>query len=127
MEIDGRPWPRAAWGVAVPVDPGAHTVVGRAPPERVSEGQISLAEGEHGTHVVVLPPLEAPVEALAGATPGAPAGPERKHPTPLYKRWALWAGVGAVVVAGVVLGVVLAQPDATTEAPIPGNAGVITW
>lgn len=130
VEIDGQPWPRAVWGVAVPVDPGTHTVLGRAAEGRVSEGQISLAEGEHGTHVVALAALEppAPVEAEAEATPSVPKSSERKpSTTPLYKRWVLWAGVGAVVAAGVVLGVVLARPDSTTEAPIPGNAGVITW
>jgi hypothetical protein len=127
VEIDGQPWPRVVWGVPVPVDPGTHSVVGRASPERVSEGQISLAEGERATHVVALPTLAPHAEPQAEPARSFPRETERRHPTPLHKRWALWAGVGAVVVAGVVLGVVLARPDSTTEAPIPGNAGVITW
>ena len=42
----------------------------------------------------------------------------------------LWTAVGAVVVAGVVTGVVLAtQKDPKDEPPVLGNAtpGVLTW
>jgi len=40
------------------------------------------------------------------AHPEPPPPPE----TPIYKRWQLWAPIGGVVVAGVVIGLVVAQP-----------------
>jgi hypothetical protein len=39
--------------------------------------------------------------------PGPGAEPDK--PSPFYKRWPFWTGVGAVVAGGIVLGVVLSH------------------
>jgi tetratricopeptide (TPR) repeat protein len=45
---------------------------------------------------------------------------------PLYKRWWLWAAVGGVVVAGVVVGVAVAYTT-PKDAPAPSNAFGVTF
>lgn len=72
--------------------------------EQVLELQISLSQPS------------APL--TAGAMPAA----ERKDETPLYKRWWLWTGVGAVVVAGVVAGVLVATRKTQEQDPYKGTA-----
>jgi hypothetical protein len=88
VEVDDQPWPQAAWGVAVPIDPGTHRVVGRAPLERVSESELPRTEGERATQV--LPLSSSPLEATSEQATGTRS---RGRDTPLYKRWVLWAGV----------------------------------
>jgi len=131
IEVDGHDWPRAAWGVASPVDPGDHLVIGRSGTRETSRTTIQLAEGERQELPVAWPLEQAvgPTQQAAEEEPApkAPLEPTEKNPRPLYKNWLLWAGVGAVVIGGVLAGVLVASKDDTTEAPIPGNAGVIRW
>src|SRR5262249_4939806 len=43
VRIDDVPLGRAAWGVATPVDPGSHVVVGRAPGRLAYQHSITVA------------------------------------------------------------------------------------
>jgi hypothetical protein len=131
VEVDGHMWPRAAWGVASPVDPGNHLVIGRTGTVEATRAELTLAAGERRNLALSWPQPEA-----KGPTREAEDQPMQKAPAehprddtrrPLYKNWVLWTCVGAVVAGGVVAGVLLADKEDKTEAPIPGNAGVVIW
>ncbi len=132
VEIDGHPWPRAVWGVASPINPGAHSVLGLLQGEEVARSELELSPGERRGLRLSFPVAASAVPETATEPEAAPVQ-ERRDPKhererkPLRKNWMLWAGVSAVVVGGVVLAAVLAGGDSTTQAPVPGNAGVITW
>ena len=128
VEVDGQDWPRAAWDISSPIDPGTHTV-------RLVRGQSELARDEpqlaEGAAREVL--LQVHAEgARTSAVPAAAEGPVEPSGAhkPLYKNWVVWAAVGVGVAAGVVTGVVLAtKKEPKDEAPIGGNTmpGVLRW
>jgi tetratricopeptide (TPR) repeat protein len=123
--VDGRSFPRAAWDVALPVDPGRHEAVCRdAQQGELARAEVSLREGE--SKALTLAPA-APVAAPAPAPQKRVDQPAKK---PLYKNWILWTGVGVALVAGAVaVAVVTTRNGDEIEAPIPGNSqpGVIRW
>jgi len=128
VEVDGHPWPRAAWDIASPVDPGSHTVLLKRGAAELLRNQTELGEGT-AREVVLEVPAPAPLPSVS-----LPASPtpidEASQARPLYKNWIVWTAAGAVVVAGVVTGVLLAtRNDPKDEAPVLGNAtpGVLTW
>jgi hypothetical protein len=126
IEVDGRDWPKAAWDVAIPVDPGHHEAVCRLDERELSRAQVTLAEGEARDLLLTGPADEAArdPQRIPDAQTDRPAKP------PLYKNWMLWTGVGVALVAGaVVVAVVTTRGGDKTEGPIPGNAnpGVIRW
>lgn len=62
-------------------------------------------------------------EPASAPTASAPTSDDRAS-QPLVKRWWFWTTIGAVVVAGVVTGVVLGtRGDAGTQSPVPGDVG----
>jgi hypothetical protein len=131
VTVDGREWPRPVWGVASPIDPGAHAVVGMDGGAEVTRADVTLGVAEH-RELGLTWPAPAPV---ATSEDGAPDERTAEDPTqlgrghrPLYKSWLLWTGVGLVVAGGVITAALLGRRDDTkTAAPIPGNAGVIRW
>ena len=129
VEVDGLDWPRAVWGVASPVDPGAHLVLGRSNGTEVTRAELSMTPGEQREVTLSWPkPSVGPVVGASESTSAPPPAPARNERRPLYKSWILWTCVGAVIAGGVVASVLVAkQSDKTTEPPIPGNAGTITW
>ena len=128
VSVDGKPWPRAVWDVAVPVNPGAHVARATDGQRELARAEISLAEGQSAELVLgVAVPEPAGREVAASENVGHEPTPTRDKP-PLYKNWILWTCVGAVVVGGAVAAVVLSTSGGTrTEAPTAGNAGVIRW
>ena len=74
------------WGLAVPVDPGAHVVVANAEGKRAFQATVSVAPSS-GAQTVTVPPLEAapPSVAAKGNTKsssggdGAPPGPHSRR------------------------------------------------
>lgn len=77
---------------------------------------------------VAPPPVtEAPAPAIPAATPTVdvradylppPGGePPRRESPPFYKRWPLWVGIGAVVVAGSITAAVLATRSSGPSTP----------
>ncbi len=122
IEVDGMERKQARLYVL----PGKHRVVAR----RDGEQAVTELEVHRGDRVVValVPPPPRPpeperVEAQKERepvvlTPAAPAevpqaavvvaAPEPEKASPWYRRWYVWTGAGAVVVAGVVAGVAVA-------------------
>lgn len=127
IEVDNLAWPRAAWDIASPIDPGAHTVVLKHGTSEAARVDLTLNEGEARELVLEGEQAPAPV-VVAPVLPSKPIDSPTKKP--LYKNWMLWAGVGAVVVGGVVAAAVLAKGKDPKEAsPVMGNTmpGVLRW
>jgi hypothetical protein len=118
--LDGETLAPAAIGVAVPVDPGAHTlVVRRGETERAREA-VELREGERREVTLRVPiDLEVPAE---DTPPDEPAAIEE---APASDDTMIWVGVGigaaVLVVVAVVIGVVFAVEE--SGAPYTGNLG----
>jgi hypothetical protein len=128
VQVDGNDWPRAAWDIESPIDPGVHQLRLLHGDRELAQRQQALAEGESRDALLEVPqPAEAlPPVALEPSVPEHVAPP----PRPLYKHWAVWTAVGVVVAGGVVAGIVLAtRKDPKDEAPVSGNTtpGVLTW
>lgn len=128
VSVDGKPWPRAVWDVAVPVNPGEHVAIAKDGQVELARAEISLSEGQSAELALrVVAPEPSAREVVASEDIGHEPKPARDKP-PLYKNWILWTCVGAVVVGGTVAAVVLSTRGGTrTEAPTAGNAGVIRW
>jgi hypothetical protein len=136
VELGNSEWPRAALGVASPVDPGTYTVrcvVGGV--EQASQ-EFTIAEGERRALTLSLSAPQPPkpqVTSQVVLDPNADLSHRDETPEgrrPLYKNWMLWAGVGAVVAGGVVAAVLLSGRSKTTqEEPVMGNTGpgVLRW
>lgn len=77
MEVtrDGQKVPQAAWGVAVPVNPGDHEIRASAPGRKAWSGKVSVA-GAGGSVNVAVPALEQDSSPPAGATPAGAASAE---------------------------------------------------
>lgn len=92
LTIDRVLLPRGAWGTPVPVDPGDHTVVARAPERLPWERTVTLHQS--ATEAVSIPVL---------ATPPSPPPPP--PPPPPRSRWKWPVGVAALGVGAVGLGI----------------------
>lgn len=78
VERDGVPIEEAAWGSAIPVDPGQHVVTARAPGKQTSEDTVQLLDD--GETVLYELPLLAP---LAEPEPTPPPAAVNVEPAPL--------------------------------------------
>ncbi len=65
LEVDGSPLVEAAWGSALPVDPGEHVVRAKAPGKRAFERTLNVATVAGTREVVEVPPLEDASEPTA--------------------------------------------------------------
>lgn len=119
IERDGADVGEAQWGTAVPVDPGEHQLVVRAPGKRDFTGSVSAREGAPATFDV--PPLEnapgaapvavAPVAAVPppSVPPPAPVTSPAPPPAPPAEKGSsgpgvLVIGLGALGVVGLAVG-----------------------
>jgi hypothetical protein len=81
--------------------------------EQDREKQAAAAAMPQPAPMTAVPPVAAPSAAanpVPEATPGAldlSARPSAAEPTPIYKTWWFWTGIGAVVAAGAVTAVLL--------------------
>jgi hypothetical protein len=100
VTLDGTPIGSATWGVALPVDPGSHTVRAEAPGHQPFERSIDTASGGQREEVSVPPLAAAP--GGAGTTP--PAGGESTSTQSFWNgRNIGWISMGVGVV-GVAVG-----------------------
>jgi hypothetical protein len=133
VTVDGKPVGPANLAKGIPLAPGAHDIQVSAAGFVPFKGGVTLVAGQELAQVVALaplpaappaaeapPPAAAPPVAVPPATPppalpparaeaslvAAPAPEPAEQPTPIFKRWWFWAGVGAVA-AGAVLTAVL--------------------
>jgi hypothetical protein len=63
VSLDGAPLGDAAWGVGMPVDPGAHQITASAPSKQIYEQTVQI---DNGSTSIKIPKLEA---AASGAAP----------------------------------------------------------
>lgn len=80
--------------------------------KHIQESRAQLALEVRNQQAVGIPRADLPPRVEPSVAPARPSGLEttaRVEPQPLYKKWWLWTGVGAVVVGGVVAGVLLSQ------------------
>jgi len=99
VRIDGEPLPRAAWGTAVPIDPGEHHVEATAPQRRPWSSTIDL---RRGASVTVSVPALAPVTERMAPLPVA-ATPSARPPSVLG--FTLVGGGAAALAVGALFGV----------------------
>jgi hypothetical protein len=103
VSIDGVSLGRAAWGSAVPIDPGTHSLAARAPKKRSYEAKIEVAANAK-VRVVEVPGLEN--ESPASPLPRPPA-PRAEAPGLRSQQIAALA-VGGVGVVGLGVGTAFA-------------------
>jgi hypothetical protein len=106
VRFDGVPVPRSAWGIAIPVDPGAHTAEAEAKGFLPWQGAV-VVSGDGDAKTVEVPTLQpAPVLSAPPLLPVAtePPSPSRAGHLPLVVRDVLTGGAAALGIAGIVLG-----------------------
>jgi len=104
LEVDGTPLAAAAWGTALPVDPGEHLVHAQAPGFEPLDQRVSFGSSPGARQTLELPllrPIARAVEPAPAATAidAAPAmAAERSHPA---RNWGWLTGGAGLVALGV--------------------------
>lgn len=125
---DGRPFPRAALGVSLPIDPGEHWVEASAPGRATSRKTVKVEEGERAA--VAFETL-APQEEKKVDQPAPPPAPTKpalapRPPPPSPLRLPLYVAGGLAVAGTLTAGIAgtyayLQQRDARERCPSPTN------
>lgn len=115
--LDEEELPPERVGASVAVDPGVHRVELRAAGRVVDGRTVSVGEGESVDVNLDAPAVPAPAETAA-ALPEVPAEPESSGES-VFGQWWFWTGVGSVVVAVVLMGILAASGG--DEDPVQGN------
>lgn len=76
---DGEPLPKTAWGTAIPLDPGEHSIIASAPSRKTLRIG-ALLPAARDTVTVTVPPLEDESSAPLLEPPPAPIGPTPTTP-----------------------------------------------
>ena len=130
VEVDGVALSRTAWDVAVPMDPGEHTVVAKADGRLPFETKVTVAS-DGSVQEVAIEPLAIDPNAHKAAspppppapTPIAPAPPPPAKPAPLRLIGFAALGVGgAGLVAGGIFGALAASTWSGAHDKCPNNA-----
>jgi hypothetical protein len=141
VERDGAPLEAAAWGIAVPVDPGPHLIAARAPGKKDWTGSATVPDGP-GTTVVSVPALEARGDAGPRLAPGSALSTGEPAPLvdatasttatvastgPAGRRWSLpvlaLGALGAVgVTTGAALALVVGSENDEAKSLCPGSS-----
>lgn len=129
LRLDGRPAQPDALAAGVAVDPGRHELVVERDGHGPRGATLEVAERERAAAVLDLRPASWPPLAGDGPPTPPPRARSRSRRGPREAEgsrsaWSspwLWTGVGAVVLGGVVLGIVLGAGDARepTRGDIP--------
>jgi hypothetical protein len=104
VEIDGHPISSAVLGNPIPLDPGSHRVVARAPNRGDFNERVELTLGQTHTLVLVFPQRgpAPPVAPVAPASRTLSTAPERRGVAP---RTIALIGEGALAAAGLGIGI----------------------
>jgi hypothetical protein len=125
VEIDGHPISPAVLGNPIPLDPGTHRVVARAPNRGDFNERVELALGQTHTLVLVFPqrgPAPPPVARLAPASRPLSTEPERRGVAP---RTIALIGEGALAAAGLGVGIGFTVARANAAERVEGWQGEI--
>lgn len=132
-ELDGRPLPLAAIGVATPVDPGSHIVRAVRDGAELASSNVEVSSGADAaaTLDVPAPPAVDPATA-AHAANGSDSGVilgdnQAPHTDSGGVPWTWIAIGGAVVVAGVVVAVLLSSGSARDPVSGDSSPAVLQW
>lgn len=131
IALDGRELRQAELGVALPVDPGVHSVVAVRGDERLVSDSVRVGEGRSERIVLDLPPAESldlsPVPVAAAGSSSAAEDEPWNEPVDDDDSdgpsWVLWTGIGVAAVGIAVVAVVLAtgSKETRTEQPFMGD------
>ncbi len=133
--LDDQPVPPAAWGTAMPVNPGAHHLAIERAGRAVASQDVTLAERAHQAVTLAAPaPLPTVADTEAGRSTAhpleAPAHPTRHAHSSGGNTWWPWAVGGGVAVAAAITIVVIVVSNSggqTVPAPYEGNLGHATF
>ncbi|MBX3250933.1 MAG: PEGA domain-containing protein [Myxococcales bacterium] len=119
--VDGAPVGEAPLA-PLELEPGSHELTVSAPGYEASTRRFELTEA--GLRVDVRLP---PATDAARVPDDDPTWTTASAATPLWKRWWLWAGVGAVVVVATIVAVAVAAGGSSVQEgfpvpPIPGRS-----
>ena len=128
IERDGDAIEPATWGVALPVDPGKHTIAARAPGRKPWKTVVEVSANQSVT-TVEIPTLELdlagpPVTASAALDASLRSKSSDSQESPWYGRWYTYVGAGAVVAAGVVIALVASSGSGSTASRHEPKSGV---
>jgi hypothetical protein len=120
VKRDGAVIAEASVGVALPVDPGDHTVTGQAPGGPVVEVRVTLGKDEKKqvTLPLAAPRAEPTPSSIAAAPP--PQAPPPSDAGPSGQRVAAFV-VGGVGVAGVIVGAVMGGLVLSKQGTVKAN------
>lgn len=142
VKRDGNDLGSSAWGLAIPVDPGPHTIAASAPGHtpwsttvqvgaKKDQAAVSVPALEIDPAATALPVVEKPVGSGTGEAPPIPPPPEE---TSGEAQRYLGIGMGAVGIVGLGVGTVFgllangkksdAKPDCNADLTVCNDAGV---
>lgn len=125
VKLDERALLPAELDVALPIDPGPHTLRVERADRVVAERAITLAPGESQNATLQIATAAAPTPrevAVAAPPPArAPAHSEPDEAPPLTGRWWFWAGIGAAAVGIGVVAIALASSGGDEPKPAAGD------
>ena len=123
IEVDGSPLARAAWDVAVPMDPGEHEIVAKAAARLPFATKVTVAP-DGGVKEVAIGPLAVDPNAHEGPPPvGRPIVDDAPRSSPLRPIGFAALGVGgAGLIAGGIFGALAASTWSSAHGNCPNNA-----
>lgn len=138
--VDGTVWPRAAWNVTSPINPGRHALVLKVGDVETTRTELTLHAGDSRELVLyasgraeeVPKPVVLKAESsrrdrtLAAASTAPMPVKDDDEKRPLRRNWILWSAVGAAVAGGVVAAVVLTRDRRDDDGTMNGG-GMIVW
>jgi tetratricopeptide (TPR) repeat protein len=126
IKRDGAVVSQAQWGVAVPVDRGAHAITAAAPKKKPWQGSVDVKSEASATSIPLPAGLDDAAEAAAPppAKGGAPSPPPDAAPQGGVPAWA-WA-VGAVGIAGVGVSLGFLMDERGAQSSIDTNCNTRT-
>lgn len=122
LYVDGEPYPEAAVGVSMPMNPRVHEVVVEAPDGRTHRSTFELAPGESRNVVVETPAsfaATAPNHSGMGVDLESSSGQRDREIYPIHKKWWFWTALGVAIAGGVTAAVLATRPK--EQDPVGGD------